>query len=258
MNFRPCIDIHNGQIKQIVGGSLIDMGDYAKENFVSDKDGGYYATLYKNAGLKGGHIILLNPKDSRYYEDDVLQAKKALAAYNNGLMIGGGINNENACEFLKAGASHVIVTSYVFKNGEILFNNLERIKRETGKEHLVLDLSCRKKDGDYYIVTDRWQKFTNVKITGKLMKELSSYCDEYLIHAVDVEGQAHGIESGLVRILDEYNTIPVTYAGGVGSYEDLTLLKELGHNKIDVTIGSALDLFGGKLEFKKVLDICRS
>lgn len=215
MNFRPCIDIHNGQVKQIVGGSLIDMGDYAKENFVSDKDGGYYATLYKNAGLKGGHIILLNPKDSRYYEDDVLQAKKALAAYNNGLMIGGGINNENACEFLKAGASHVIVTSYVFKNGEILFNNLERIKRETGKEHLVLDLSCRKKDGDYYIVTDRWQKFTNVKITGKLMKELSSYCDEYLIHAVDVEGQAHGIESGLVRILDEYNTIPVTYAGGV-------------------------------------------
>ena len=258
MNFRPCIDIHNGQVKQIVGGSLIDMGDYAKENFVSDKDGGYYATLYKNAGLKGGHIILLNPKDSRYYEDDVLQAKKALAAYNNGLMIGGGINNENACEFLKAGASHVIVTSYVFKNGEILFDNLERIKRETGKEHLVLDLSCRKKDGDYYIVTDRWQKFTNVKITGKLMKELSSYCDEYLIHAVDVEGQAHGIESGLVRILDEYNTIPVTYAGGVGSYEDLTLLKELGHNKIDVTIGSALDLFGGKLEFKKILDICRS
>lgn len=258
MNFRPCIDIHNGQVKQIVGGSLIDMGDYAKENFVSDKDGGYYATLYKNAGLKGGHIILLNPKDSRYYEDDVLQAKKALAAYNNGLMIGGGINNENACEFLKAGASHVIVTSYVFKNGEILFDNLERIKRETGKEHLVLDLSCRKKDGDYYVVTDRWQKFTNVKITGKLMKELSSYCDEYLIHAVDVEGQAHGIESGLVRILDEYNTIPVTYAGGVGSYEDLTLLKELGHNKIDVTIGSALDLFGGKLEFKKVLDICRS
>ena len=258
MNFRPCIDIHNGQVKQIVGGSLIDMGDYAKENFVSDKDGGYYATLYKNAGLKGGHIILLNPKDSRYYEDDVLQAKNALAAYNNGLMIGGGINNENACEFLKAGASHVIVTSYVFKNGEILFDNLERIKRETGKEHLVLDLSCRKKDGDYYIVTDRWQKFTNVKITGKLMKELSSYCDEYLIHAVDVEGQAHGIESGLVRILDEYNTIPVTYAGGVGSYEDLTLLKELGHNKIDVTIGSALDLFGGKLEFKKVLDICRS
>lgn len=258
MNFRPCIDIHNGQVKQIVGGSLIDMGDYAKENFVSDKDGGYYATLYKNAGLKGGHIILLNPKDSRYYEDDVLQAKKALAAYNNGLMIGGGINNENACEFLKAGASHVIVTSYVFKNGEILFDNLERIKKETGKEHLVLDLSCRKKDGDYYIVTDRWQKFTNVKITGKLMKELSSYCNEYLIHAVDVEGQAHGIESGLVRILDEYNTIPVTYAGGVGSYEDLTLLKELGHNKIDVTIGSALDLFGGKLEFKKVLDICRS
>lgn len=258
MNFRPCIDIHNGQVKQIVGGSLIDMGDYAKENFVSDKDGGYYATLYKNAGLKGGHIILLNPKDSRYYEDDVLQAKKALAAYNNGLMIGGGINNENACEFLKAGASHVIVTSYVFKNGEILFDNLERIKRETGKEHLVLDLSCRKKDGDYYIVTDRWQKFTNVKITGKLMKELSSYCDEYLIHAVDVEGQAHGIESGLVHILNEYNTIPVTYAGGVGSYEDLTLLKELGHDKIDVTIGSALDLFGGKLEFKKVLDICRS
>ena len=255
MNFRPCIDIHNGQVKQIVGGSLIDMGDYAKENFVSDKDGGYYATLYKNAGLKGGHIILLNPKDSRYYEDDVLQAKKALAAYNNGLMIGGGINNENACEFLKAGASHVIVTSYVFKNGEILFDNLERIKRETGKEHLVLDLSCRKKDDQYFIVTDRWQKFTNVPVTLEVMEELGNHCDEFLVHAVDVEGKANGIETELADLLSDYTQRPVTYAGGVGSMEDLKLLKKHGKDRLDVTVGSALDLFGGTIPFETLKNL---
>lgn len=258
MKFRPCIDIHNGQVKQIVGGSLLDAGDYAKENFVSDKDGGYYASLYKNNNLKGGHIILLNPTTSEYYEADVTQAKKALASYPQGLMLGGGINNENATLFLEYGASHVIVTSFVFKNGEIRFDNLDKIVSETGKEHLVLDLSCRKKEDGYYIVTDRWQKFTNVKVTPQLMNELSSYCDEYLIHAVDVEGKAHGIESGLVKILSQCNKLPITYAGGVGSYDDLRLLKELGNNQIDVTIGSALDLFGGKLVFDEVLNICNA
>ncbi|MDO5402564.1 MAG: phosphoribosylformimino-5-aminoimidazole carboxamide ribotide isomerase [Eubacteriales bacterium] len=257
MLFRPCIDIHNGQIKQIVGGSLLDAGDYAKENFVSDKDGGYYASLYKDAGLYGGHIILLNPADSEYYEADVTQAKSALMAYPGGLMVGGGINRDNAAAFLDAGASHVIVTSYVFKNGEINFTNLNRILNEIGREHLVLDLSCRKKGDDYYIVTDRWQNFTNVKITKEILDELSDCCDEYLIHAVDVEGKASGIESPLVKLLSNAQSCPITYAGGVGSYSDLQLLKELGHNKIDVTIGSALNLFGGSLEFKKVLEICR-
>lgn len=258
MLFRPCIDIHNGQVKQIVGGSLLDAGDYAEENFVSNKDGGYYASLYKNAGLHGGHIILLNPEGSEYYESDVAQAECALAAYPDGLMLGGGINAANAARFLDAGASHVIVTSYVFKNGEINFANLNRIVREIGKERLVLDLSCRKKDDEYYIVTDRWQKFTNVAVTKSILSELSGYCDEYLIHAVDVEGKANGIERNLVKLLAAGQTCPITYAGGVGSYEDLMALKELGHDKIDVTIGSALDLFGGKLEFNKILDICKN
>ncbi len=256
MQFRPCIDIHNGQVKQIVGGSLLDAGNYAKENFVSEKGGDYYARLYQQAGLTGGHIILLNHADSEFYAADVAQAKCALQAYPNGLMIGGGMNNTNAASFLEMGASHIIVTSYVFKDGEMRMDHLDRILSETGKEHLVLDLSCRKKDGEYYIVTDRWQKFTNVKVTSQLLSELSSYCDEYLIHAVDVEGKANGIETELVSLLATNQTQPITYAGGVGSYDDLNLLKTLGNNKIDVTIGSALDLFGGKLEFSKILEIC--
>lgn len=257
MRFRPCIDIHNGQVKQIVGGSLLDAGDYAKENYVSEQGGDYYARLYQEAGLTGGHIILLNPSSSDYYEADVWQAKKALGAYPGGLMIGGGMNAENAPAFLEAGASHIIVTSYVFKDGEIQYDNLRKMVAAVGREHLVLDLSCRKKGDDYYIVTDRWQKFTNVRVTKEVLLELSKYCDEYLIHAVDVEGKAKGIETGLVEILSMEDRIPVTYAGGVGSYEDLFTLKKLGKNQIDVTIGSALDLFGGALEFQKVLAICK-
>ena len=253
MQFRPCIDIHNGQVKQIVGGSLLDQGDYAQENFVSEKGGEYYAQLYKKNGLKGGHIILLNPVGSEYYDADVAQAKAALGAYPGGLMIGGGINADNAKAFLDAGASHVIVTSYVFKDGKINYENLDKLVAVTGKEKLVLDLSCRKRDGKYYIVTDRWQKFTDVEVTKETIESLASYCDEFLIHAVDVEGKARGIEQDLVRILAKATTNGITYAGGVGSYEDIKQLKELGHDRVDVTIGSALDLFGGALEFDQVL-----
>ena len=258
MNFRPCIDIHNGQVKQIVGGSLADKGNIATENYVSDKGGAYYACLYKDKNLPGGHIILLNKKDSEYYDADVQVAKDALAAYPGGLMIGGGINADNAPEFIEAGASHVIVTSYVFKDGIINYDNLNKIVNAVGREHLVLDLSCRKKDNDYYIVTDRWQNFTDEVVTSELIEKLSSYCDEFLVHAVDVEGKANGTETDLVKILDKVNSHRITYAGGVGSYDDLLSLKELGHNRIDVTIGSALDLFGGKLDFDKVLNICNS
>ena len=257
MNFRPCIDIHNGKVKQIVGGSLADEGNHAIDNYISDKGGAYYANLYKNKGLSGGHIILLNPAGSEYYEADVAVAKDALGAYRNGLMIGGGMNDANSTAFLDAGASHVIVTSYVFKNGEINFTNLDRMVSAVGKEHLVLDLSCRKKDDQYYIVTDRWQKFTDVTVSYDVMNMLASYCDEFLIHAVDVEGKANGIEENLVKIIAGSQSCPVTYAGGVGSYEDLRTLKELGHNIIDVTIGSALDLFGGSLDFDEILVICR-
>lgn len=253
MKFRPCIDIHNGKVKQIVGGSLLDKGDYAQDNFVSEKDGDFYAKLYKDAGLEGGHIILLNPAGSQYYEEDVRQACLALSAYPGGLQIGGGMTAENAAFFLEQGASHIIVTSYVFKDGKINYENLEKIVAVTGKEHLVLDLSCRKKGEDYYIVTDRWQKFTDVKLTEDVLSELADYCDEFLIHAVDVEGKAGGIEEDIAALLGNWDGISVTYAGGVSSFEDLRKLKELGKNKVDVTIGSALDLFGGKMSFEEVL-----
>lgn len=253
MEFRPCIDIHNGKVKQIVGGSLKDFGNQAEENFVSEQDAGFYARLYKEAGIFGGHIILLNAKDSEYYEATKEQALLALQNYPNGLQIGGGITDENAKEFLDAGASHVIVTSFVFKDGKINFERLERLVQVVGKEHLVLDLSCRKRDGKYYIVTDRWQKFTEEEVTISLLDRLSKYCDEFLIHAVDVEGKASGIETELVKILGEWGKIPVTYAGGVGCFEDLALLKEFGQNRLNVTIGSALDLFGGNMKYAEVL-----
>ena len=253
MRFRPCIDIHNAKVKQIIGGSLVDKGDFAEDNFVSEKNGDYYAALYRDAGLTGGHIILLNPAGSPYYEEDVRQACLALAAYPGGLQIGGGMNDENAAFFLDKGASHIIVTSFVFRDGKINYDNLKKMVKVTGRERLVLDLSCRRKDGAYYIVTDRWQKFTDVKLTEAVLEELSGYCDEFLIHAVDVEGKSNGIEEDIAALLGRWDGIPVTYAGGVGSMEDLRRLKELGRGRVDVTIGSALDLFGGPLRFEDVL-----
>lgn len=253
MEFRPCIDIHNGQVKQIVGGSLKDRNDEAKENFVAKKGADYYAELYAAHHIKGGHIILLNPASSEYYEATRKQALRALEAYPQGLQIGGGIHAENATEYLDAGASHVIVTSYVFKDGRINMDNLEKIYREVGREHLVLDLSCRKRDGKYYIVTDRWQKYTDEVVDEKILNLLMSYCDEFLIHAVDVEGKAQGIETQLVSQLGEWGQMPITYAGGVHSYEDIDLLKKLGKDRIHVTIGSALDIFGGFLSFEEVI-----
>lgn len=255
MEFRPCIDIHDGKVKQIVGGSLKDSG--ATVNFESREDGAYYANLYRKNNLKGGHIILLNPTTSEYYEADRTQALLALGAFPGGFQIGGGITAENAADYIVAGASHVIVTSYVFKDGKINYENIEKLVAAVGANHIVLDLSCRKKDDQYYIVTDRWQKFTNVTISHKTLDTLAKYCDEFLIHAADVEGKCQGIETELVKLLDSWNGKTITYAGGVGSYEDLQSLKDLSHNKINVTIGSALDLFGGKLEFDKVLEICR-
>ena len=241
MEFRPCIDIHNGKVKQIVGGSLKDEGNQAKENFVAEQDAAYFAEFYKKDKIRGGHIILLNPSDSSYYKETKRQALLALHTYPGGMQVGGGIHAENAKEFIEAGASHVIVTSYVFKDGKVNYNNLEKILAAVGKEHLVLDLSCRKKDGDYYIVTDRWQKFTEEKITPELLDKLKEYADEFLVHAVDVEGKASGIEVPLAEMLGDWGRIPITYAGGVGSFEDLKQLKEHGKGRLNVTIGSALD-----------------
>ena len=245
-------------VKQIVGGSLKDAGDTAEENFVSEKDGAFYARLYQKKNLPGGHIILLNPASSPYYKDDVRQALSALRAWPGGLQIGGGMNPGNAASFLDAGASHVIVTSYVFSNGIFNRSHLDQMIEAVGCRRLVLDLSVRRRDNAYYIVTDRWQKFTEHALTPALLESLTSSCDEFLIHAVDAEGKASGIETELVQLLSAIDGFPVTYAGGVGTYDDLRQLKTLGQNRIDVTIGSALDLFGGALNLETVLEICKS
>lgn len=252
MKFRPCIDIHNGCVKQIVGGSLADKGNQAQDNFVSEQDGSYYGELYKSRGLTGGHIIILNPAGSEFYEKDLQQAYSALNAFEGGLQIGGGINDKNAADFLDKGASHVIVTSFVFRNGEIDEHNLTLMKNAVGKNRLVLDLSCRKRGDDYYIVTDRWQKFTDTRLCPETIERLRSSCDEFLIHAVDVEGKARGIEDGVARMLGDIEDMPATYAGGISSFDDLEKLKVLGKGRVDFTIGSALDIFGGNMSFEEV------
>ena len=253
MQFRPCIDIHNGKVKQIVGGSLLDVGNQAEENFVATQDAAFFARLYKESNIKGGHIILLNKAGTPFYEEDIAQARGALLEYPKGLQIGGGITAENAKEFLDMGASHVIVTSYVFRDGVVDYDRLDALNQAVGRKHIVLDLSCRKKDGAYYIVTDRWQKFTKEMVCEETIIKLQDYADEFLIHAVDVEGKANGVEEDLVKMLSEYATIPITYAGGVGSYEDIEVIRQLGKGKLDITIGSALDLFGGHLEYDRVI-----
>lgn len=258
LEFRPCIDIHNGQVKQIVGGSLRDEGDQAEENFVSQQDAVYFAKLYQKWGLKGGHIILLNAQGSGHYEASRRQAVTALKAYPGGLQIGGGITPDNAEDYLNAGASHVIVTSYVFQSGRIHYDRLEKMMETVGREHLVLDVSCKRTEKGYLVVTDRWQKLTQEKVDAELLERLADYCDEFLIHAVDVEGKARGIESELAVMLGQWGRKPVTYAGGVHSYDDLRELRESGGGRLNVTVGSALDLFGGTLEWKRVLEICSS
>ena len=252
MRFRPCIDIHNGKVKQIVGGSLRDRGDMALINFASDYNADFYAELYKRDGLTGGHVILLNAKTSEYYEATKAQAMSALRTYRGGLQIGGGITADNAAEYLKAGASHVVVTSYVFKDGEIHWPNLKKLVAAVGREHVVLDLSCRKKDEKYYVVTDRWQTFTNVEVNSQLLDDMAEYCDEFLVHGVDVEGKSSGVELELVKILAEWDRIPITYAGGIGSLKDLQEFEEACGGKLDFTIGSALDLFGGSIPYEDV------
>lgn len=254
MKFRPCIDIHNGSVKQIVGSSLKDQNDQAVENYVSEKSAADYASLYAKDNLTGGHIILLNPESSVFYPSDRIQAMQALKAFPGGMQIGGGMNLDNSAAFLEAGASHVIVTSYVFQNGQIEMERLKQLSDEVGREHLVLDLSCRRRGESYYIVTNRWQRFTDVIVDHGVLDALAEYCDEFLIHAVDVEGKSAGIDQDLVKLLGAWDGIPVTYAGGVRSFEDLERLKELGTGRLDVTIGSAMDLFGGSMPYQKIVE----
>ncbi len=261
MKFRPCVDIHNGQVKQIVGDSLRDKGDVAIDNFVSEHSAGYYAALFQRKNLTGGHIVLLNSVDSPQYEATKRQALEALSVWPGGMQVGGGVTAENAESWIRAGASHVVVTTYAFTGGKINYDHLEALRSAVGKEHIVLDVSCKKREkgsAHYFIVTDRWQNMSDVELNRETLETLSEYCDEYLIHAADVEGRQRGIEAGVVEILGEYDGLPMVYAGGVRAAADISRIKLLGRNRLDVTIGSALELFGGSLSLDDVIAACNA
>lgn len=239
MKFRPCIDLHQGKVKQIVGSTLSDnMPDSLITNFTSTQPVSWYSNLYRKDQLKGGHVIQLGANNTQ-------AATEAVTAWPNGLQLGGGINADNALEWLEKGAEKVIVTSYVFSEGNVHKKRLEKLFSITGKENLVLDLSCRKKNGKYWIVTDRWQNFTAVEINFETLDYFSLFCSEFLIHAVDMEGKSNGIEKELVTLLGNWGKIPMTYAGGIASWEDIRNIQSIGKEKLDFTVGSALDLFGG-------------
>ena len=234
--FRPCIDLHEGKVKQIVGGTLGEAGP--RTNFISNKPAAWFADLYKRDGLAGGHVIMLGPGNE-------IEARNALAAFPGGLQIGGGINRSNAGDWLAVGASHVIVTSWVFRDGLVDWGRLKDLVQAIGKERLVLDLSCRKRGDNYFVVTDRWQKFTDLAVTAESLGRFADFCAEFLIHAVDVEGLCRGIDERLVGQLGKWAPIPATYAGGANSLADLETVDRLGAGKLHLTIGSALDIFGG-------------
>jgi phosphoribosylformimino-5-aminoimidazole carboxamide ribotide isomerase len=236
--FRPCIDLHEGKVKQIVGGTLNAGPGRLQTNFVSDRPAAWYAELYQRDGLKGGHVIMLGPGND-------IEAQAALQVYPGGLQIGGGVNLNNAHTWLDAGASHVIVTSWVFRGGQVDWERLAQLVEAIGKARLVLDLSCRRRGEGYFVVTDRWQKFTDLAISRESLEKLARWCAEFLIHAVDVEGQCRGIDQQLVSNLGQWSPIPTTYAGGAKSLADLETVTRLGQGRIDLTIGSALDIFGG-------------
>lgn len=237
--FRPCIDLHEGKVKQIVGGSLSANRSALRTNFVSERPASWFAELYRRDGLKGGHVIMLGPGN----ED---AAREALRAYPGGLQVGGGVNLDNAQGWIDAGASHVIVTSWVFHEGRLDWDRLRSLVAAVGQRRLVLDLSCRRRGQDYFVVTDRWQNFTDLTVCRHTLETLSAWCDEFLVHAVDVEGLCRGVDLALVEMLAEWTPLPTTYAGGARSLADLELVTRVGHGKVDLTIGSALDIFGGK------------
>ena len=239
MRFRPCIDLHDGRVKQIVGSTLQDCDSTnLQTNFSSKLPPSHYARMYRQDNLVGGHVILLGPGNEEAAVD-------ALSGWPGGLQVGGGITADNAGRWLELGASHVIVTSYVFHDGRLDFDRLLRLCSVTGKDRLVLDLSCRWKDDGYYVVTDRWQNFTRLRISREVLVELGDSCDEFLVHAVDVEGKCMGVDERLIELLAACATIPTTYAGGVGTMRDLLLIRDAGKGALDATVGSALDIFGG-------------
>lgn len=236
--FRPCIDLHEGRVKQIVGGTLSNEPGRLQTNFVSDRPAAWYADLYRRDGLKGGHVILLGPGNEA-------AAREALQAFPGGLQVGGGVNLSNAQTWLDCGASHVIITSWLFVDGKLDWTRLERLNEALGKDRLVIDLSCRKRGEEYYVVTDKFQTFTNVTLSAELFSKLADACAEFLVHAVDVEGLCQGVDLDLVKKLGEWTPIPMTYAGGARSMDDLEMVNRIGQSRVDLTIGSALDIFGG-------------
>lgn len=246
MRFRPCIDLRNGRVVQIVGGTLTDGAEGPVTNFETDRAPEDFARLYRSDSLPGGHVISLGLGNRE-------AAVSAVRAFPGGLQIGGGVTAENAREFLDEGASHVIVTSYVFREGRIDMERLTALVAAVGKGRLVLDLSCRKRDNDFRVVTDRWQKFTQVRVNRETLEQMANYCDEFLVHGVDVEGKRQGIDEDLVVMLGEGSPIPVTYAGGATTLADLDRVKTLGKGRIDLTIGSALDIFGGSVPYRDVV-----
>ncbi|TDF94035.1 phosphoribosylformimino-5-aminoimidazole carboxamide ribotide isomerase [Paenibacillus piri] len=250
MKFRPCIDLHQGKVKQIVGESLnVDNDTEVIENFVSEKDPAYYADMFKRDRLLGGHVIMLGGGNEQ-------AAEQALRAYPGGLHIGGGITADNAASYLEKGASHVIVTSYIFRDGELNTANLDKIVSEVGAKRLVIDLSCKQHEDKWVVATNQWKTISSFEVTAENLRYLASYCDEFLIHAVDVEGKRAGIQESLVSHLAQSVPLPTTYAGGARSLADLELFHRLTAGKLDITIGSALDIFGGSLPYKDVIACC--
>ncbi|KAI8638781.1 Phosphoribosylformimino-5-aminoimidazole carboxamide ribotide isomerase [Parasitella parasitica] len=239
--FNGCIDLHHGKVKQIVGGSLLDSSpEKLTTNFVSEETPSFYSKLYKEYQVSRCHVIKLGPNNDE-------AAKEALAAWPGGLQVGGGITLDNAQEWLSLGASKVIVTSYLFPGGDAKFSlqRLTDLCKLIGKDKLVVDVSCRKKGDKWMVAMDKWQKMTNMEVNKESLDVLSEYCSEFLIHAADVEGLCKGIDEQLVERLGEWVTIPTTYAGGGRSIEDLELVDKLSNGKVDLTFGSALDIFGG-------------
>ena len=238
--FRPCIDLHQGKVKQIVGASLRDDGAGLRENFVSNRPPAWFAQTFRADHLTGGHIIQLGPGNAA-------AAREALAAWPGGLQIGGGITAANAAAWLDAGASHVIVTSALFDaGGNFLSEALDALVHATGSDKLVIDLSCRRTSNGWTVAMNRWQTLTTLHVTPATLDRLAPHCAEFLIHAADVEGLCGGIDAELVALLGSWGKIPLTYAGGAATMDDVRLVESAGHGRVDVTVGSALDLFGGK------------
>lgn len=239
MRFRPCIDLHDGKVKQIVGATLRDGAEHRPvTNYEAVESPAYFARIYRRDGLQGGHVIKLGPGNDA-------AAMEALAAYPGGLQVGGGMTADNAAVWLERGAQKVIVTSYVFRDGRLCRDRLEKLRAAVGRDKLVLDMSCRKRGGVYYVATERWQTFTDVELSAEALQTLAEFCSEYLVHAVDIEGRQQGIDRDLIRILAEVTPLPTTYAGGVRNVQDLEAIEELGNGCIDATAGSSLDIFGG-------------